>query len=176
MEKNESVVLIESILFYEKESITANGLSKITGLEVADIHEIIDSLKSHYREHHGFDIVETADGYSIQLKKETYKIIKDIYDIKPKNGLSKSLMTVLSIIAYKQPITKGEIEEIRGVSSDNAVKVLLEKGIIEITGRKEAVGKPILYGTSQLFLKLFNLRSINDLPKINELKSEEFGL
>ena len=83
-------------------------------------------------------------------------------------------MMVLTIIAYKQPITKNEIEMTYGVAPDYAVKILLEKNLIQIVGRKEVIGKPLMFGTTQDFLKHFNLKSINDLPTINELKSDEF--
>lgn len=167
--------IIEAVLFYESEIVTVEKLIGITGLEKGKIDDIINGLKTRYEDDsHGITVVEIAGGYSLQIKKEILQDFKQIYTIKEKGRFSRSAMTVLSIIAYKQPITKHEIEEIRGVSADNQIRTLLEKNLIEITGRKEVLGKPILYGTTQDFLKYFNLKSIKDLPTINELKSEEF--
>ena len=169
--------LIQAILLFENDIVNIDRLKKNTGLEEEKIKEIISVLQKEFeKEIHGITIAEVAGGYTIQVKKEIYPDIKQIYGIKEKSKLSQSSLTVLSIIAYKQPITKLEIDEIRGVSSDNAVKILLEKNLIEITGRKEALGRPLLYGTTDEFLKCFNLKNIGDLPQLNELKSDEFSI
>ncbi len=167
--------IIEAILFYETEVVSIERLNKMTGLSDENIRDIIDELNESYRaDHHGIYIEEVADGFTFKIKKEIYPDIKQYYNLKGRQKLSPSLMTVLSIVAYKQPITKGEIEQIRGVSADNQIRYLLEKNFIEIKGRKEALGRPLLYGTTKEFLKYFNLKSIKDLPKINELKDDEF--
>lgn len=167
--------LIEAILFYEAEVVQINKLNRLTGLQEEVIREMIDELNEEYDKGcHGIHIVEIAEGFTFQVKKEILNDIKEIYNLKDKSKLSKSALTVLSIIAYKQPITKNEIEDIRGVNSDNPVRVLMEKNLIEIVGRKEVLGKPLMYGTSKEFLKHFNLKSIEDLPKIEELKTTEF--
>ena len=169
--------IIEAILFYEGDVIKPEYIMKTTGLTKEKITEIMTNLKNEYENNiHGLQIVELADGYSFQIKKEIYPEIKELYKLKPQNKLSKMNLTVLSIIAYKQPITKQEIEEIRGVSCDSSIKRLLEFNYIQIIGRKDVVGKPLLYGTTDEFLKHFNLKSIKDLPQINELKSDEFSL
>ncbi len=169
--------LIEAILFYESDVITLDYLNKITGIQKSKIKEVMEVLIEEYKKDiHGLQIVEVAEGYTFQIKKDVYPEIKEFYKIKPQNKLSKMNLTVLSIIAYKQPITKNELEEIRGVSCDASIRKLLEMNYIQITGRKDAVGKPLLYGTTNEFLKHFNLKSIDDLPTINELKSEEFSL
>lgn len=169
--------LIEAVLFYENEIVPLERLMKLTGLEKEKVVKIIEELKGKYGDQlHGITVTEIAGGYAMQIKKELFSDFKEIYSIKEKGRLSKSAMMVLSIIAYKQPITKSEIEEIRGVSPDNAIRILLEKNLIEIAGRKEALGKPLMYGTTQDFLKYFNLKSIQDLPTIQELKSEEFQI
>ena len=169
--------IIEAILFCENDVVKPEKISKITGLSKGKVKEIIDKLIDEYNKGiHGLIINELADGYSLQMKKEVYPYIKEFYNIKQKNKLSKSVLTVLSIVAYKQPITKNEIEAIRGVSSDNPLKKLLEMNYIQITGRKEVLGRPLLYATTQDFLKHFNLKNIKDLPKIGELKSEEFSV
>lgn len=167
--------LIEAMLYYENEIISLESIKKKTGLEEDKIREIIEKLIDDYsKKNHGITITEVAGGFTFQIKQEIFHDIKDLYNIKEKGNISKSVMTVLSIIAYKQPITKMEIEEIRGVSPDSAVRTLLEKNLIEIKGRKEVLGRPLMYGTTQQFLKYFNLKNIGDLPTLNELKSEEF--
>jgi len=169
--------LIEAILFCENDVVSIDRLVKLTGLSEEQIKEIVEHLIEEYDTNkHGIIIIEIADGYSFQIKKEIFPHIKDYYKIKPKNKLSKTDLTVLSIIAYKQPLTKGEMDEIRGTSSDNSLKRLIELDYVEIKGRKDALGKPLMYGTTKTFLKHFNLRSIEDLPKLNELKNEEFSL
>jgi segregation and condensation protein B len=169
--------LVQAILLYENDIVSIEKLQKDTGLEEERIKLIVSELQKEFdKEIHGITIAEVAGGYIIQVKKEIYQDIRQIYGIKEKAKLSQSALTVLSIIAYKQPITKLDIDEIRGVSSDNAIKILLEKNLIEITGRKDALGRPLLYGTTNEFLKCFNLRSISDLPQLNELKSDEFSI
>lgn len=169
--------LIEAILFCENDVVKIEKLKKLTGLTEVKLKEIFAQLMSEYeKDVHGLRIVEVADGYTFQIKKEVFPFIKDFYKVKPQNKLSKSVLTVLSIIAYKQPITRHEIEEIRGVASDNAVRKLLELNYIEIAGRKDVLGKPLMYCTTSLFLKHFNLKNIKDLPEVGELKSEEFSL
>lgn len=177
LEMDKYPALIEAILFYESDVITLDYLNKITGIQKSKIKEVMEVLIEEYKKDiHGLQIVEVAEGYTFQIKKDVYPEIKEFYKIKPQNKLSKMNLTVLSIIAYKQPITKNELEEIRGVSCDASIRKLLEMNYIQITGRKDAVGKPLLYGTTNEFLKHFNLKSIDDLPTINELKSEEFSL
>jgi len=170
--------LIEAILFYENDVINLDKLSKFSNIEKEEVEQIVEILKDKYDNDpsHGISINEVGGGYSICVKKEIYQDIKEIYGLKDKSKLSPSTLTVLSIIAYKQPITKLEIDNIRGVSSDNAVRILLEKNYIEITGRKDVLGRPLLYGTTQDFLKHYNLKDIKDLPQLNELKSDEFSL
>jgi segregation and condensation protein B len=169
--------IIESILFYENDVVKTDKLSKLTGLSKSKVIEILNKLSEEYQKDiHGMRIVELADGYTFQTKKEIFPFIKEFYTLKSQTKLSKSIMTVLSIIAYKQPITKSEIETIRGVNSDNPIKRLLELNYIQITGRKEVLGRPLLYGTTSVFLKDFNLKSIKDLPKVGEIKSDEFSL
>jgi segregation and condensation protein B len=169
--------LIEAILFYESDIVTIDNLSKITSIQKSKLKDIMNVLIEEYKKDvHGLQIVEVAEGYSFQIKKEVYPEIRELYKIKPQNKLSKMNLTVLSIIAYKQPITKNELEEIRGISCEASIKKLLEVNYIQIVGRKEVVGKPLLYGTTVDFLKHFNLKSIEDLPTINELKSDEFDV
>lgn len=169
--------IVESLLFYESDVVSLKKISEVTGLTEERAKDILDQLKKEYdADIHGLTIVEVAGGYTFQIKREIFPFLKEYYNLKSKNKLSKSVLTVLSIIAYKQPITKNEIEDIRGVNSDNAIKRLLELNLIKIAGRKDVIGKPLMYGTTDEFLKYFNLKDIKDLPRIDELKNEEFSL
>jgi segregation and condensation protein B len=168
--------LIEAILFCENDVVKIEKIEKITGLGKDKILDILKKLTEEFNnDSHGIMISELADGYTFQLKRDIIPEIKEYYNIKNENKLTKSIITVLSVIAYKQPITKAELEQLKGTAADNAIKKLLELNLIKITGRKEAFGKPLLYGTTPDFLKYFNLKSIEDLPKIGELKSDEFS-
>jgi len=175
LEQEEAV--IEALLFYETDGITADKISKFTGFSKERVSELLDTLLGKYSlPNYGIEIIEDEGSYLFQIKKNINTKLKEMINLKDKGRLSNSVLTVLSIIAYKQPITKFEIEDIRGVSSDNAIKTLLEKNLIKIVGRKEALGRPLLYGTTDEFLRHFNLSDIKDLPQIDELKSEEFEL
>ena len=120
-----------------------------------------------------FQIVEIAGGYQFLTKEEYNDTIGVLLKQKSKKKLSKASLETLSLIAYKQPVTKSEIERIRGVNADYAVRKLLEKELIQIKGRSEDPGRPLLYGTSNKFMQHFGLNSIKDLPKLKEFKEEE---
>ncbi len=169
--------IVEAILFYENNIISIDKLIEYTSFTEEKIVEIINNLNEKYESSiHGLFIAKVSDGFILQIKQDYLHKIKELYNIKGKTKLSRSILTVLSIIAYKQPITKLEIDEIRGVSSDNAMKALLEKDFIKIVGKKEALGKPLLYGTTDEFLKQFNIKDLKDLPKLDELKTKEFNV
>ena len=110
-----------------------------------------------------------SNGYVLKTKEEYHSYISKLYNNKKKWFLSKQSLEALSIIAYKQPITKSEVEYIRGVSSDYIIKTLLEKELITIKGRDQSIGKPLLYGTSQKFLEAFGIDSISDLPNLKDI-------
>ena len=127
-------------------------------------------------EEHGLHLVEFDGGYMFAPKRELWEYLKDRYGRKNDSKLSRAAMETLSIIAYSQPITRGEIESIRGVSADTMIRLLLAKDLIREVGKKEAPGRPIQYGTTKEFLKLFGLSSIADLPKLDELDRDRFEL
>ena len=114
-------------------------------------------------------------GYIFAPKKDLWEFLKARYGKKNENRLSRAALETLSIIAYSQPITRGEIENIRGVAADNMIRLLLSRTLIREAGKKDAPGKPIQYGTTREFLKLFRLASIADLPKLEEGDRERFA-
>ena len=122
------------------------------------------------------ELIQISGGWILSPKKELWEYLKDRYGKKNENKLSKSAMETLSIIAYSQPITRAEIENIRGVSADNMVRLLIEKNLVREVGKKDIPGKPIQYGTTKEFLKFFRMNSIADLPKLDEVESERFEL
>ena len=150
---------------------------KATQLELSVIKDVIRMLNNTYEESgRTFHIIEIAGGYQFATKPDVAMYVSRLYKEKSRRRLSGASLETLSIIAYKQPVSKSDIENIRGVNCDEVIKSLLEKNLITITGRAESVGRPLLYGTTQDFLRHFGLGSMRDLPKpreIEELLKEE---
>lgn len=167
--------LIEAILFIEAEPVPLKRLSEVLGLDAGKVQGLIDDIRRE-QEHRrsGIRIVEVASGLRLGTNPVFGDFLKTYYQTRHKQKFSKSSLETLAIIAYKQPITRGEIEDVRGVSSDNAVKDLLEKELIRIVGRKKVPGNPIQYGTSREFLEFFGLKDLRDLPTLKELKELHF--
>ena len=169
--------LLEAIFFLEAEPLDDNSLSKISGLGLEVIEPVLVYLQEKYaKEDSGIELVQISGGWIISPKVELWSSLKERYGKKSDKRLSRSAMETLSIIAYSQPITRGEIEAIRGVSADNMIRLLLERELIKEVGKKDIPGKPTQYGTTKNFLKFFKLNSISDLPKLQETESERFEL
>ena len=167
---------IEGILFAAGEPVKAATLAVVLDVPVDDIHAAVKELKEEYdRDRRGFNIIEILEGYQICSRPEYYTYIQEILGEQRNQPLSNAAMEALAIIAYKQPITRGQIERIRGVNSDGCVNRLYERGLIEEAGRLDAPGKPILYVTTQTFLRCFGLKSPDELPPINfvQMKIDE---
>jgi len=136
-----------------------------------EIKNIIDSINNELLEtNRPYHIIEIAGGYQFATRKEYGFYIHKLFKSRLSRKLSQAALEVLAIIAYKQPITKAEIEQIRGVNSNEIVNSLLEKTLIEIVGRKDVLGHPLMYGTTQEFLKVFGLKDISNLPKYTEFE------
>jgi segregation and condensation protein B len=139
-----------------------------------DIHQKIDGLKKKYQDDaYSFEICEAGGGYQFLTKPAFQASIGIHLKQKSKKRLSTSALETLSIIAYKQPVTKTDIEHIRGVSSEYSVHKLLEKELIEIKGKAEAIGKPILYGTSERFMEYFGINALHELPTPKDFAKKE---
>ena len=172
-----AAALIESILFLEGEAVDEAGLSKISGLSREEVETALNILAIRYSaEDSGLELSRIGGGIIISPKKDYWDSLKDRYGKKNENRLSRAAMETLSIIAYSQPITRSEVEAIRGVQADNMIRLLLEKNLIREMGKKDVPGKPTQYGTTREFLKVFSLGSISDLPKLNESEAERFEL
>jgi segregation and condensation protein B len=120
-----------------------------------------------------FELRQIDGGYQLYTKRRYYSYVRHAVVLKNQKRLSRAALETLSIIAYKQPITKTEMEFIRGVNCDYTVRSLLDKGLIDIRGRAEAPGRPLLYGTSSYFMEYFGINDIKDLPKLTEIKTDE---
>jgi segregation and condensation protein B len=163
--------IIEAVLFVSGKPVTLKGLDKkLEGCSMADIERTIKELISEYNySERAIEIVEVSGGYQMRTKTDFKDWVKRF--VKEKDvELTKSVLETLAIVAYKQPITKREIDTLRGVESSRAVKQLLERRFIEIAGRKEEVGKPIVFRTTNRFLEVYGLKCIEDLPTIKELE------
>lgn len=159
---------IEGILFAAGEPVKAAKLAVVLGAEVEEIEKAVEELKAEYeRDHRGFAIIDILEGYQICSRPEYYTYIQEILGEQRKQPLSNAAMEALAIIAYKQPITRGQIEHIRGVNSDGCVNRLYERGLIEERGRLDAPGRPILYVTTETFLRCFGLKRPEDLPPLD---------
>jgi len=171
------VALLEAILFLEAEPVKIPFISRISGWEKAQVKTVLAELdKKLSREDSGLALREMEKGYYLAPREELWDYLKDYYGKKNEEKLSRAAMETLSIIAYSQPLTRGEVENIRGVSVEGMVRLLLKKDLIKEVGKKDVPGKPILYGTTREFLKLFGLSSISDLPKLDEVEKDRFEL
>lgn len=170
----EIMSIIESILFAWSDPVYLDDLSKVLDLDRKKIVEIMDLLKEKYKkEDSGLRLMEVEKSYQISTKPKNYDYISKFVTDKNKKNLSNASLETLAIIAYKQPVTKLEIEEIRGVKCDYILRSLLEMDLIRISGQVDKIGRPNLYSTTNEFLKKIGVSSINDLPKIEEISSEE---
>ena len=177
MEFNKEAALVETILFLESEPVTEKVLANKAQLSEEVTAKCIEKLQEKYSaEDSGIELAMITGGWSLVPKKEYWEVLKEFYGSKREGRLSKSAMETLAIIAYSQPITRAEIEQIRGVGVDNMIRLLIERNLIKEVGKKEAPGRPTLFGTTKEFLKLFRLNSIAELPKLDEDEQERFEL
>ncbi|MCR5765015.1 MAG: SMC-Scp complex subunit ScpB [Treponema sp.] len=177
MDFNKETALVEAVLFLESEPLSVKMISNKSQLSEEVVEQCLEKLKEKYNsEDSGVELVMITGGWCLAPKKEYWDVLKELYGSKREGHLSKSAMETLAIIAYSQPITRAEIESIRGVGVDNMVRLLLDRNLIKEVGKKEAPGRPILFGTTKEFLKLFRLNSISELPKLDEDDEERFEL
>jgi segregation and condensation protein B len=170
--REKEIAGLEALLLVADEPLTQERLAEILELSTADVSEILFELKERYAlPNCGLSLVEVNGGYKLGTKPEMSHYIEILYH-QPAQGLSGAALEVLAIIAYKQPVTKGEVDFLRGVQSDRALATLVEKGLVKEVGRKEGPGRPILYGTTEQFLLHFGLKSLKELPDLNESLQE----
>ena len=169
--------LIEVILYLEADPVDEASLSRISGLSSDAVKAALENLDSRYAtEESGLELSRVGGGIIISPKKTYWDNLRTRYGKRNENRLSRAAMETLSIIAYSQPVTRAEVEAIRGVQADSMIRALLEKNLIHKIGTKDVPGKPDQYGTTKEFLKVFRLASIADLPKLDESEAERFEL
>jgi segregation and condensation protein B len=171
---------IEALIFASDKSITEEEIFEVLSelfeepLKIEEIRDHIQQIGFKYQKKDlAVELVQINNGYQFLTKKDYYMVINQLQIQRSKKKLSQAALETLSIIAYKQPITKLEVEQIRGVNCDYTVQKLLEKELISITGKSDSVGKPLLYSTSSIFMDYFGINSTKDLPQINDFKSEK---
>ncbi|MBN2483866.1 MAG: SMC-Scp complex subunit ScpB [Candidatus Omnitrophica bacterium] len=166
--------ILESFLFVNERPIEVKELAEILGVEKKLIQQNLDELIQEYaRRDAGMCIVPVAGGYQMCSQPHNEEWVRKMFQQKNKQKFSSAALETLAIISYKQPITRAEIEAIRGVNVDGVVRNLLELGLIKEAGRKEVPGRPFLYVTTRRFLEYFGLNSLHDLPNIEEFSGFE---
>ncbi len=171
MERNYLKGIIETLLFITDKPLSVKEIVElIEDKEVTEevVKQLIDELTTDYLKNSALEIKNVAEGYQIATKPEYSEYIRRLYRERTALKLSPAALETLAIIAYRQPVTKAEIEETRGVDCTAVLETLLEKRLIKIVGRKEVIGRPLLYGTTQEFLKYFGLNSLSDLPPLEQ--------
>ncbi|NTV04952.1 MAG: SMC-Scp complex subunit ScpB [Chlorobiaceae bacterium] len=164
---------VEALIFASEEAVTLQNIRQVTGFNFTsgELHSIVERLNRDYEESgRCFQIHRIAGGYRFLTRPEYGDILKKLLAPKIRRKLSLSQLEVLAVIAYNQPVTRAEIQQIRGVSPDYSLDRLLLRGFIEVLGRADSPGKPLQYGTTMDFLDLFHLSSLKELPKLREIQ------
>jgi len=171
---------IESLIFTCDQPISLKEIRQCleavfeVKMEEQQLLEAVERLKQQYtQEQYSFEIIEISGGYQFLSKGAFHETVGTYLQQTTNRKLSKSAMETLAIIAYKQPVPKSELEKIRGVGCDYAIQKLLEKELVDIKGRSDAPGRPLLYGTSQRFMDYFGINSTKDLPKLKDFKQPD---
>ncbi|AIE60601.1 SMC-Scp complex subunit ScpB [Bacillus methanolicus] len=169
--------IVESLLFAAgDEGLSLKQIADALEVEEQKAQEILDEVKKEYEENNsrGIMLVQLAGTYQLVTKKENAVYLRKLAESKGTSHLSQAALETLAIIAYKQPITRAEIEEIRGVKTERPIQTLTAKALIKEVGRAEGTGRAILYGTTKEFLDYFGLKSIEELPPLSENEEEDF--
>jgi segregation and condensation protein B len=163
--------LLEAALFSASRPLAAEELSTLDAdATLADVRTALDQLREHYDfSQHGVELVELAGGWQIVTRAVHAAAIERAQFSVRAPRLSAATLETLAVISYRQPVGRAEIEEIRGVSAGGVLRTLQERGLIEVVGRAEGLGRPLLYGTTPLFLELLGMRDLSDLPRADEL-------
>ena len=175
MDVQRAAAAVEAILFTMGESVEISRIADVLEIDLKEADEAVSYLKDKYeRSESGIGIIELEAAVQLCTKKEFYPELIRIAKAPKKPVLTEALLETLSIVAYKQPVTRIEVEKIRGSSSDHAISRLVELGFIKELGRLDAPGRPLLFGTTEEFLRSFGVRSLEELPSLDAVKVEEF--
>ncbi len=174
MEKNELYKTIEGILFTMGNAVEPTRIAEALQLPLARVIDCLEQMKKDYElQDRGMRIISLESAYQMCTSKDIYDALVKIARQPKKQILTDVMLETLSIVAYRQPVTKAEIDKIRGVSSDHAISRLVEYDLIEELGRLDAPGRPMLFGTTEQFLRSFGVSSLDELPAMNPLQIEE---
>lgn len=177
MSANRYEEAVEAILFTMGNSVELEKIAAALELSIDETKEIVEGLKKKYeKKKRGIEIIELEGAYQMCTNPDYYDTLIRVAKQPKKHVLSEVLLETLSIIAYKQPVTKAEIEKIRGVSCEHAVSKLVEYNLVTEIGRLDAPGRPMLFGTTEDFLRSFGVHSIEELPSMNPVQVEVFKL
>lgn len=158
--------IVEALLFVAEEPLPADKIAEITGAPLKDVREALAALQHEYAsKDRGLQVMEIAKGYQLGTKSELAPVVEKLFKGEKSYSLSQAALETLAVIAYRQPVTRVDIESVRGVKVDAVVETLLKRRFIRTVGRKDAPGRPILYGTTREFLKYFGLKDLSELPR-----------
>ena len=175
MERTKAKAVIEGVLFTMGESVEVGRLAEVIEEDVKTTRSILEEMEKDYeREDRGIFITWLDSAVQLCTKAEMYEYLIRIAKAPRRMSLTDTVLETLSIIAYKQPVTRVEIEKVRGVSCDHAINKLLEYDLITELGRLDAPGRPLLFGTTEQFLRCFGVKSLDELPELNPVQIEEF--
>lgn len=165
-EIHEKIAFIEAILFAVGNSVSIDRISEALEIDKKTVKALLEVLKSEYKsDKRGIELVELENSVQLGTKTFAYDVLAKIGRATPKYTLTESVLETLSIVAYKQPVTRAQIEKIRGVACDHAIQKLMEYELIEDVGRLDAPGRPLLFATTEQFLRAFGVKSLSDLPQ-----------
>lgn len=175
MEHKKAKSIIESMLFVWGEPLAVQKLASILNMSRKEIRELIAEMTDEFEmEERGVRLIEVDNHYQLTTAPENYEWLQELSTKSKSKGLSHSSLEVLAIVAYRQPITRSEIEQIRGVKCEKPINHLLDRELIEEQGRLDRIGKPIIYGTTKMFLSGFGFSSLKELPPIDDFHNIEF--
>ncbi len=178
MTLTELVPAFEAVLFAGGEPVSIDRFSQVFEITPEEVGEVMDMLEAKLKKKNGgLSLVRLENTYQMTTKPEYAAFIKKMYEIKRRTPLSPAALEVLAVVAYNQPVTKSFIEQVRGVDCSGVVTTLVEKGLIEERGRLELPGRPLLYGTTKIFLRCFSMSDLSELPPLpkNENAADEVG-
>ncbi len=170
MDSQELTAIVEALVFASEKPLGVDQIAAVVDLPSPEVVEIVRVIQEKFRENlsHGFFLAEVADGFQFRTRSELAFWIKKLHKTRPLR-LSTAALEILAIIAYRQPLTRASVEQVRGVDCGGALKNLLEKKLIRVVGRKEAPGRPLLYATTDNFLEVFGLRNLEELPDLKQI-------
>lgn len=171
---------LEALLFVAAQPVSSTSLAAVLDMAPRDVVRMLRRLREHYAEGHGITLLELAGGWQMVTAPEVEEAVRAFRadHVDEKIRLSKASLETLAVVAYRQPVTRGEVEEIRGVRCDRVMETLLRHGLVRVAGRRRGSGTPLLFRTTDRFLELFGLSAIADLPSLEDLREalpEAFG-